>query len=188
MSKQRIIRIMTESLKVFIITAFISTIGGIGMESVHEKLIFFLPYLIILPGLTTLVGDFGAVVSTRFTTLLYTGELDARNWWRCMSLRKLLSKILTLALIFSVYLTFMAYLLAEFSDFTFNLAFRVKLLASSVMATMVLVLLIFVVAIVGGIIIYKQKNDPDNYLIPLTTSIADLGSILVLSGVMMVLF
>ena len=164
------------------------TLGGIGLESVQQKLIFFVPFLILLPSLNDMVGDFGAVVSTRFTTLLYTGEIDTRTWWRCEPLRRLLQKVMTVALAFAVYLAMAAAAISWISDFPLTVAFGLKLLACTVAATFVLVLLMFAVAVVGGIIIYKRKNDPDNFLIPLTTSIADVGSILVLTGVVRVLF
>ena len=46
----------------------------------------------------------------------------------------------------------------------------------------------FITAIVAGIYYYKKKEDPNNFLIPITTSVADLGNMVVLVALILLFF
>ena len=62
-------KIMKESIKILILASLISSLGGIGLESVNVKLIALLPLLILLPAMNDMIGDFGAIISSRISTM-----------------------------------------------------------------------------------------------------------------------
>ena len=70
--------IIKESFRIIIFAAILSSLGGIGLELINEKLIAILPLLIIFPALNNMIGNFGTIISANFTTLLFTNQLRAR--------------------------------------------------------------------------------------------------------------
>lgn len=179
--------ILRESLGVVLLTAVISSIGGVALQGVAGKLVGLAPLLVLLPALNNMVGSFGTVISSKFTNGLFKGEIE-RRWWRDRDVHRLLGSVGVIALIAVVYITGLAFGIsaaqgAVFTARQFALAFQAALLA-----TAVLVALISIVAIVGGEILFRRGDDPNNFLIPLTTAVGDLGSLLVFSGFVAALF
>jgi hypothetical protein len=80
--------IIRESLYVLLPAAIISSLGGIGLEVVRTKFLTILPLVILLPALNDMVGDFGTVISSKFTIALYRGYIK-EAWWRSQFVREL---------------------------------------------------------------------------------------------------
>jgi len=179
--------IIKESIKILLLASIISSIGGMHLKPVEGTLVTILPLLILLPALNDMIGDFGTIVSSKFTTMLYLGLLG-RKWWQSKHVHELILTILIVALIASVYIGSLSYLMASAKGYTFSTAIFLKVLIISIIATASLVGIIIIISIVGGIWIYKKKEDPNNFLIPITTSVADLGSLLFFSVLVTVFF
>ena len=75
MIERHIWKIIHESVGILIIASVISTLGGIGLEALQSKLTWLVPIIIVLPALNDMIGDFGAIVASRFTTMLYKKEV-----------------------------------------------------------------------------------------------------------------
>ncbi|MGB9675390.1 MAG: hypothetical protein ACPLYW_02200, partial [Candidatus Nanoarchaeia archaeon] len=60
-------KILRESLVILIVASILSTIGGIGLEALKTKFIFLIPLLILIPALNDAIGDFGVIISSKFT-------------------------------------------------------------------------------------------------------------------------
>lgn len=180
-------KIVTESVKVVILASVLSTIGGIGVESLKAKIALFVPMIIMLPALNDMIGDFGTIISSKFTTLLYLGKIE-NKWWNSKELGELFKVIAYVAIISAVYLGIASTIIAYFKGFAFDWIISLKVLSVALMATAFLVMIIFGVAIIGGLIVFKKGSDPDNFLAPITTSIADLGSMLLFSLMIKFLF
>lgn len=181
-------KIFRESLKILLLSALISSFGGIAMESVSAKLLIFLPLLIMLPAMNDLIGDFGSIIASKFTTMLYLGHIKRHDWWTSKTLQKLLMKIFTVATLSAIYMSFVAYLIANAQGFPFNWLVLLELSCIAMICTILMISILFVVCIAGGLYVHKQGHDPDNYLIPLATGLADLGSMLLLAGMLHLLF
>ncbi len=179
--------IIRESVKMLILASIISSIGGMNLKAIESTIIYIVPLLILLPALANLIGSFGTVVSSKFTMMLYLGKVSKR-WWHSRDIRELISVIFVIALISSVYIGILSYGIAYLKGFTFSSMLFFKVLAVSVVATMLLVWIIILVSIIGGYWIYQKKEDPNNFLIPITTSVADLGSLILFSVMVMALF
>ena len=179
--------IVRESVKMLILASVISSIGGMNLKAIESTIIYIVPLLILLPALNDMIGDFGTIVSSKFTMMLYMG-LVGRKWWESKKVQELVFTIFIIAMISSVYIGSLSYLIATAKGFGFSAAIFMKVLFVSVIATALLVGLIIMLSIIGGIWIYRKKEDPNNFLIPITTSVADLGSLILFSVMVMALF
>lgn len=181
--------IMRESIKIIILAALISSIGGIGVDHVKEKVLAIIPLIIMLPALNDMIGDFGAIISSKFTTMIYTGRVSLnKGIMKSRDFRKLVRNIFLVAIVSSVYLGVASYMLAYYSGFAFETAVMIKIIGTAVACTLALVSIIFVVSVASGIYIYRKKEDPNNFLIPIATSLADLGSMLLFAFIVVRLF
>lgn len=179
--------IVKESIKVLLLASFLSSIGGVALKGVEEQITTFIPLLILLPALATMIGSFGTVVAFKFTTLLLTTKVPAK-WWHSNDVMDIIYSILIIALISSVYIGVLAYAISIFSGFVFDTLLMAKILATSLIATFVLVGIILLISITFSLWIFHKREDPSNFVIPITTSVADLGSILLFSVLVVMLF
>ena len=110
--------------------------------------------------------------------------------WQNPELKKLFLQITITAFLTAVISAGAALGIAAFSESgrTFTALFAAKIFVITILDVMVLVALLFVTAIVAGLHYYKKKEDPNNFLIPLTTSIADVGNILIMVLLVVVFF
>ncbi len=181
-------KILRESVQVLAFSCIISTFGGIGLELVRDKLLLFIPFLILVPAMNEMVGGFGAIVTSKFTTALFTKQIKRERVWTSPFVQSLFTSTMAAAIITALYMGGVAYLLAFIKGFPFSVPLFVNVIGVSLLATIMLVTIIFLVSIIGGLYVHKKGHDPDNYLIPIATGIADLGSMLVLAGVLVWLF
>ncbi len=178
-----VLKIIKESIKVLILASILSSIGGIGLESIQDKLVAILPFLILFTALNSLIGNFGIITSSKFTTLLYLGKVN-KNIFECKEMRRLIRIVLTIAVICAVYAAILANFIAVLKGFQFNLSTFLKILISSVSISLVLSIVLIFVSAKVGFYLFEKKKDPDNFLTPITTSIADLGCMLMIAGLL----
>jgi len=182
-----IIKIIKESIKILILASILSSLGGVGLESINQKLVAMLPFLILFPALNNLIGNFGIIFSSRFTTLLYLGKVK-KNIFKSSEMRRLIISILIIAVVCTAYIAILSNVLAFLKGFSFSLnTFSKILIISILMAIILCIVLIFISTSIGFYLI-KKKKDPDNFLIPITTSIADLGCMLMISASLYLFF
>jgi cation transporter-like permease len=178
--------IVKESLKILIMASILSSIGGIGMESISSKLVVIIPLIILLPALNDMVGDFGCIVSSKFTTMLYLGKVGSK-WWKSRHLHTLFLVILFTSFITSVFIGVAASVIAYWSGYSLSFEVFLKVLGIAVLSNIILVSVIFTISIIGGLAIFRRNEDPNNFLIPITTSFADLFN-LAIFAVLVTLF
>ena len=177
---KEIIKIVKASFPILALTALISSVGGVGLQTLREKLAEIIPIAILTPAFIDMLGDLGSILSARFSTDLFLGKVNFRQ------LRALILKILAVAAITITYLTGLSFFLAiGFFGFEFNFIFFLKLLAIAIFVTFFVLAIIFTLGIVGGFAIYRAGHDPHNYLIPILTASADLFGLLSLSGLVL---
>jgi cation transporter-like permease len=170
--------IVRESLKILILASVISSIGGISLQLMEGKLLAIIPLLILIPAMNNMVGDFGCIVSSKFTTMLYLGKVGGR-WWRSRHLHKLFLVILMSSFIMSVFIGVAASVIGYWRGSFLTFEIFLKILAIAVLSNLILVGVIFCVSIIGGLRIYGKKEDPNNFLIPIATSVADLLNLVI---------
>jgi len=179
--------IIRESLRILIIASLISSLGGFGLQTISSKLILILPLLILVPALNNLIGSFGTIFSSKFTTMLYLGKIKEK-WWKSREVHKLFFTILSIAILSSFIIGVFAYTIAVLKGFELNFILFAKIIQISFLSTISLFFVIFFISITGGLYIYKKNEDPNNFLIPMTTSIGDLSSMLIFFVLVNILF
>ena len=180
--------IIKESVYILILASIMSSMGGIGLQSIQTSIITILPLLVMLPALTDMIGDFGTIVSSRFATMLYLGQIKRKDWWHSRYMHKLFGIVVCVALIAAIYLGTVATWIAVARGFVVDVVLFMKIIEIAIAATVMLIGLMFFLSVVGGFYIFSKKEDPNNFLIPITTSIADLGSLIVFSVLVTLLF
>ncbi len=179
--------IVKESLRILILTSVISTIGGLSLQTIESHLVTIIPFLILLPALNGMIGNYGAIISSRFTTGLYLGKITHR-WWRSENLRDLFGDVIKIGIFSAIYISLLSLAISSFKGFAVTYPLIVKTVLISMITALILVAGIFLLSVVAGFYIYSKKEDPNNFLIPITTSIADLGSMIVFSLAIRFLF
>jgi len=170
--------IVKESLKILVLASLVSSIGGLSLQSMGSKIVSILPLLILLPALNNMIGSYGTIISSKFTTDLYTGKIKS-NWWKSEYIHKLFVSIFLISIFSAVYIGLLSSGIAYIKGFPMTADLAIKILEISLVATLLLVGIIFTISITLGLHFYKKQEDPNNFLIPITTSIGDLGSMLV---------
>jgi len=179
--------IIKESIKILLLATIISSLGGLALEQIKTLFLSILPLIILLPALNDMIGNYGTIISSRFSTMLHEGEIK-NKWWKNLDLRKLFVQITVMTIIGAVLSSLIAIGITYFSPegISFSTALRVFLIV--VVDMFILTNVLFFVAIFAGIYIYKKKEDPNNFLIPITTSVADFANMLVLALLIILLF
>ena len=172
-------KIIKESFKVLILGSLLSSIGGLSLDFIRMKLSLFTPLIIVLPALTDMIGDAGTIVVSKITTYLYLGKFKKEILPDFV--KKLFLMLIKLFSLSAVYVTFLALFIGYLKGFNFNILFLIKMLIIVLLTTLSIMIIIFSVALIGGRYTFKRNIDPDDMLIPLTTSIADLGSLIIFS-------
>ena len=146
------------------------------------------PLLIILPALNDMVGDFGTTFSAKLTTSLYLGEVSTKNIFKSKEIKQLIKKVYLIALVSAVYMAFLALIVSAFKGFNLSFPMIFKILLISIAVTVLVISLIILISLILGVYYFNKKEDPNNFLIPITTAVGDLGSMFVLSILVKVLF
>lgn len=180
--------IVKSSVKVLIPASIMSSVGGIGLQYLQNSIVTIIPLLVLLPALNDMIGDFGIIMSSKFTTMLYTGDVNLRNYHKSKILNSLFLVILTVSAISAVYIGILANLVAYLMGVQFSIDLMLKVVLIAIVSSMILITIITLVSLVLGARIFKKGEDPNNFLIPLTTSIADFGSMIIYSLLVVVLF
>ncbi|MEM7814831.1 MAG: magnesium transporter [Candidatus Aenigmatarchaeota archaeon] len=180
--------IIKESIRILILASIISSAGGIGLQAVQSMVVAIVPLLVMLPALNDMIGDFGTIVASRFAVMLYLGHVRKKGWWSSPHLHKLFHMVNAVALISATYLGTAATWIAVAHGFAIDVALFMRVLEIALFATIVLVGLVFFLSIIGGFYIFSKKEDPNNFLIPIATSVADLGSLAIFSLMVTLLF
>lgn len=179
--------IIRESIRILLVASVISSVGGLALEQIRAVFISLVPLLIMLPALNDMVGDYGAISSSKFATMLYEGKVT-RHWWRNKALQKLFAQILLIALITAAFSALVALAISSLSQYAVTAAVASKIFAIVMLDVLLLVSILFVTAVVAGLHFYRKQEDPNNFLIPITTSIADFSNMIILAGLVVLFF
>ena len=179
--------IIRESINILIFASIISSLGGFALENIKEVFITLTPLVILLPVLNGMVGNYGTIISSRFTTLLHEGKIKS-NWHKNIELNNLFAKIILISVIIAILSASVALVISNLTNTAVNITTIYKILIIAVLDMLILVFVLFFVAISAGLYFFKKGEDPDNFLIPITTSIADLGNMLLLALLVMLMF
>ncbi len=179
--------ILKESAKILLLASILSSFGGLALEMIKPLVLSIFPLVILLPTLNGLIGGYGTIVSSRFSTMLHEGKVS-KDWWKNQELKKLFLQIIIVALITTLLSAGMALVLFKISQDLANVGMVVRVLLIALIDVTVLVCILFATSICAGVYFFKKGEDPNNFLIPMTTSIADFGNMMILALLIMLFF
>ncbi|HLD80518.1 MAG TPA: magnesium transporter [archaeon] len=181
--------IIRQSFFFLVIASAISSIGGFGLEGIKANLFAIVPLIVIVPALADFVGDFATVITAHFSTMFYTGKkLNLRNWRHDPEVMDLLVNVFKVSMICAVYIGALASLVVYKEKIAENAATALKVMLVSVTVSLVLISAVIGMAGIGSYYVHSLGWDPDNTIIPLTTAVADLSSLLLLAAMVKALF
>jgi cation transporter-like permease len=179
--------IVRESIRIMLFASIISSFGGLSLEQIKMSFISIIPLIILLPALNDMIGDYGIIISSRFSTMLHEGVAYNR-WWRIPELKRLFFQVFIMSLITAAIGSTIALATSWVSGYAVNEALVYKIFFISMLDTVLLVSVLFLVSVFAGIYFFRKEEDPNNFLIPITTSLADFGNMIILSLLVILLF
>ncbi|HUW43405.1 MAG TPA: magnesium transporter [Bacillota bacterium] len=178
--------IIRESLKILLLASIISSFGGLALEQIKTLFLSITPLLILLPSLNNMIGNYGTIISSRFSTMLHEGEIKGK-WRKNKELKKLFFQMTIMTVVGAVLSSLIVIGITYFSG-GILLKTALKVFFIVLFDMFLLTNVLFFVAIRAGIYIYKKKEDPNNFLIPVSTSIADFTNMVILALLIILLF
>ncbi|MEK6886430.1 MAG: magnesium transporter [Nanoarchaeota archaeon] len=179
--------ILKESFLILVFASAISSFGGFALERIKTLFITITPLIIMLPALNDMIGDYGSIISSRFATMLYKGKVK-KDWEKNLEIKKLYIQIIIISLLISSASAIISLIISGFSNYEVTLLTAGKLMFIVWLDVAVLVTLLFVVSIFAGLHVFKNHEDPNNFLIPIATSVADFGNMILLAVFVTILF
>lgn len=179
--------IIKESLKILLLASLISAFGGIALEETKTLFVSLVPLVILLPALNDMIGDYGTIISSRISTMLHEGIVNAK-WWKTPELRQLIAQVMIISMITAVLSAGIAIAIPIIGGSAFDGAMALKVVLITLLDVALLVSILVVLSAVFGIYFFKKEEDPNNFLIPITTSVADFGNMLLLAGLVILFF
>mgnify|MGYP001615295217 CR=1 FL=1 len=178
--------IIKESIKILILASILSSFGGFALEKIKTIFISITPFIILLPSLNGMIGNFGTIISSKFSTMLYEGKVKTK-WWKSWEITQLFSQLLLLALISAIASSFLALGITWFKE-GISIILAAKVFLIVILDIILITTIIFFIAIYAGFHYFRKKEDPNNFLIPITTSIADFSNMIILTTLIILFF
>jgi cation transporter-like permease len=172
--------IIRESVKILVLASVISSLGGLALEQLKMAFIAVTPLVILLPVLNDAIGDFGTIVSSRYSTMLHEGKAHG-NWLENPELQKLFAQIIVVAVLAAGFSAGAALILSGFYGYSASLETAAEVFLIALVDMAVLVCLVFAIAVIAGRHFYNEGEDPNNFLIPITTAVADFANMAILA-------
>lgn len=142
----------------------ISLLGGLGLESVQEKILPLIPLLIALPGLNTMAGDYAAIIAA------HAGNPAERNITK-KQLMKVIAKVMWINIVGIILLSVM---LSARRGYIFEQIFMIKFVCFIIAGIISVIAAMFVITIALDKLLEKHRLNPDDVLIPVVTTISDI--------------
>lgn len=169
--------IIKESFVALVISFILSIFGGVAMQSIKPNFIMFTPLLILLPPMNDMIGDYSMIMVSRLSTIVFMRGL-AKKWWLSEDVRKMIRTIIFVAILSATYIGLISSFVAYLKGFSLTLNSTIKVLEISLLTTLVMIAVVIFVSGFGVLYVYKKREDPNNIVMPIITSIADLGTVL----------
>ncbi|MFX1500590.1 MAG: magnesium transporter [Promethearchaeota archaeon] len=163
-------KIFKESLIIVILSSLMGIISGTVLSSSAEILSTIPIMLLIIPALNSLIGDMSTVLVSRLTTHLYIGTLSPKIEISDRLKEDFYGLLITLVLSL-VALLVLGYLVGIISGIRIvNPLIMILIITITIL---LIFIILFIALFLGAILLFKRGKDPNNFLIPFVTSLAD---------------
>ncbi|MFW9877814.1 MAG: magnesium transporter [Candidatus Thorarchaeota archaeon] len=145
-------------------------ISGTLLSS-NEELLSAIPImLLIIPALNSLIGDISTVLVSRLTTHLYIGTIPPKVQKSDRLKEDFYGLLITLLLSLAT-LLILGYFFGLISGIEIVNPFLMILIIS--ITILLIFFIMFISLFFGAVFLFKRGKDPNNFLIPFLTSLAD---------------
>ncbi|MFO7791904.1 MAG: magnesium transporter [Candidatus Saliniplasma sp.] len=166
-------RIFKESVGVLVLMAFIGILGGQVLHSMEEVLLQFPIFLFLVPLMNGLGGNLGCILASRVSSGFHSGYIEANIFDKELNENMLVTLMMGTILFTSLALTVAATSPAlPLGQTALNLI--IIILGSGMIITVGTMIITISISLIS----YKKRLDPDNIVIPILTTLADLLSII----------
>lgn len=149
----------------------LSLLGGIGLEAVATRILPLVPLLIAIPGLNDLVGDYASIIAAH-----HGGPNETKK-----TKKELFKAIFRVVGINVGFLILMSLVLASLRGYFLEPVFIAKFVLFIAGAVVLMIFMMFAVASFLEIALKNRRINPDELLIPITTSLADVFMLLLVT-------
>jgi len=163
-------KIFKESVIVVLISSVMGLFSGTLLSN-NERVLYSFPIiLLVLPSLNSLIGDISTVLVSRLTSHLYLGTLTPKIQVSDRLKQDFYGLLITI-LLSLVALIRLGYLLASVTGI--EIVNPLLIISIFIITILILFGLMFIFLFMGSILIFRKGKDPNNFLIPMVTSLAD---------------
>jgi len=139
--------------------------------SSNEEILYTIPIMLLLiPALNSLIGDMSTVLVSRLTTHLYIGTLPPQVRKSDRLKEDFYGLLITLLLSLTA-LLFLGYLVGVISGI--RIVNPILMISIILLTVLIIFFVLFITLFIGAIFLFKRGMDPNNFLIPFVTSLAD---------------
>ncbi len=162
------LKTVKESFVTLVFVAFIVNVTGSTLGKISEIVGGRREVYTVYPAMIDTMGDVGAVVGSTATTKLALGALQPSFYSIKSHAREIFGAWLASSILYFVYALLSSVIYGQLS-LSSLLAFVARVLATNVMAGAIIVVVSYIVAVIT----YRKGLDPDNFVIPIESSLAD---------------
>jgi mgtE-like transporter len=173
---------LTEGGPVVMLSSLLASIGGVGLSSLRDEIERHPSVLMLYPALIDALGDIGSILGSMETTRLALGFVSSYG----AALREAFADLVSIeaaAALMHVFFGVAAFLLGRATGLSSNAG---QLVATSLVTNLISFLLVSLLSLAVATQTFKRGLDPDNFVIPLVTSVADTGATLALMAALII--
>ncbi len=166
--EERFVKMIKEFLVTLMFVTFIVNVTGFFLDKISARTQNGTEIYVVYPALITTIGGVGSIVGSTATTKLALGAINPSF----SSIRQHLNEIggswIASTVMFTLY-SIVSSLTREITTLGDSLKFAAQLLTTNILAVSAMVVIAYSVAIST----YRRGLDPDNFVIPIESSLAD---------------
>jgi mgtE-like transporter len=153
-----------------LISSIIGLFSGTLLSN-NEAILYTFPIiLLVLPSLNSLVGDISTVLISRLTSHLYIGTIEPKIQVSHRLKQDFYGLLITILLSFGA-LMLLGYMIGSVTGIEIVNPFLITIIL--MITVLILFGIMFIFLFVSAIFIFKEGKDPNNFLIPMVTSLLD---------------
>ncbi len=139
--------------------------------SVNEAILYSIPiFILILPAINALIGDIATILVTRLTTHLFIGTIPPKVMGTARLKEDLIGLFLTLTCSL-IGLIIAGYSIVHITGM--GIVNPLMIIFILILTSLILFIFLFILLFLGSIALFKRGRDPNNFLIPIITSLID---------------
>jgi mgtE-like transporter len=174
---------LNEGIPIVLLSSLFGSVNGIALASFRGDFEKNPSILMLYPGMMNILGNIGSIIGSMESTKLALGYIKSFKQVLKDAIGDLLS-VETAAFLMHVILGIAVYIVGSITNVQVNFIFLLQaVLLSNVMSFLMISLFSLIIATQT----FKHGLDPDNFVIPLTTSVSDTVSTFILMIVLVIL-